>query len=59
MRRHGVGTLSGGWRSGWRSSAQIAREPDLLLMDEPTNHLDLEGILWLEDLIDAERSSRR
>ena len=27
------------------------REPDLLLMDEPTNHLDLEGVLWLEELL--------
>ena len=27
------------------------REPDLLLLDEPTNHLDLEGIIWLEELL--------
>jgi ATP-binding cassette subfamily F protein uup len=32
---------------------QLAREPDLLLLDEPTNHLDLEGILWLEYLIES------
>ena len=29
-------------------------EPDVLLMDEPTNHLDVEGILWLERLLQAE-----
>jgi len=47
-----VGTLSGGWRKRLAIVRQLAREPDLLLMDEPTNHLDIEGILWLEDLID-------
>jgi ABC transport system ATP-binding/permease protein len=29
----------------------LVRRPDLLLLDEPTNHLDLEGILWLEELL--------
>jgi ATP-binding cassette subfamily F protein uup len=48
-----VETLSGGWRKRLAIVRQIAREPDLLLMDEPTNHLDVEGILWLEDLIDS------
>ena len=50
-----VETLSGGWRKRLAIVRQIAREPDLLLMDEPTNHLDVEGILWLEDLIDEGR----
>lgn len=45
-------TLSGGWKKRLAIVRQLAREPDLMLMDEPTNHLDLEGILWLEDLID-------
>jgi ATP-binding cassette subfamily F protein uup len=48
-----VETLSGGWRKRLAIVRQLAREPDLMLMDEPTNHLDLDGILWLEDLIDA------
>lgn len=48
-----VGTLSGGWSKRLAIVREIAREPDLLLMDEPTNHLDVEGILWLEDLLDA------
>ncbi len=47
-----VSTLSGGWAKRLAIVREIAREPDLLLMDEPTNHLDVEGILWLEDLID-------
>lgn len=48
-------TLSGGWRKRLAIVRQLAREPDLMLMDEPTNHLDLEGIEWLEDIIDQAR----
>ena len=31
----------------------LAAKPDVLLLDEPTNHLDVEGILWLEKLIES------
>jgi ABC transport system ATP-binding/permease protein len=48
-----AGTLSGGWRKRLAIAAALAEQPDILLLDEPTNHLDVEGILWLEKLVQS------
>jgi ABC transport system ATP-binding/permease protein len=44
--------LSGGWRKRLAVVEGQVQEPDILLLDEPTNHLDLEGIKWLERLLE-------
>jgi ATP-binding cassette subfamily F protein uup len=44
--------LSGGWQKRLAIVEALVQSPDVLLLDEPTNHLDLEGIEWLETLLD-------
>ena len=46
-------TLSGGWRKRLAITEALVTGPDVLLLDEPTNHLDLEGIEWLEGLLQS------
>ena len=46
---------------GWKLRVLLAQalfsDPDVLLLDEPTNNLDINTIRWLENFLDASKST--
>jgi ATPase subunit of ABC transporter with duplicated ATPase domains len=46
---------------GWKLRVLLAQalfaDPDILLLDEPTNNLDINTIRWLEEVLNARRST--
>src|SRR5262249_12866361 len=52
-----VASLSGGWRKRLAPAREGARGPGALLPAEPTTHPDVEGILWLEELLEREATA--
>jgi len=52
-----VKTLSGGERRRVALCKLLLSKPDMLLLDEPTNHLDINTIRWLEDVLNARKST--
>lgn len=52
-----ISSLSGGWKKRLSIACSLIGDPDLVFFDEPTNHLDLDGVLWLQDLMNTARFS--
>ena len=52
-----ISSLSGGWKKRLSIACSLIGDPDIVFFDEPTNHLDLDGVLWLQGLMNTAKFS--
>jgi ATPase subunit of ABC transporter with duplicated ATPase domains len=49
--------VSPGWKLRVLLAQALFSDPDILLLDEPTNNLDIGTIRWLEEILNARKST--
>jgi ATPase subunit of ABC transporter with duplicated ATPase domains len=55
---HGpMSAVAPGWKLRVLLAQALFSDPDVLLLDEPTNNLDINTIRWLEEFLDASKST--
>ena len=55
---HGLmSAVAPGWKLRVLLAQALFSDPDVLLLDEPTNNLDINTIRWLENFLDASKST--
>jgi ATPase subunit of ABC transporter with duplicated ATPase domains len=55
---HGLmAEIAPGWKLRVLLAQALFSDPDVLLLDEPTNNLDINTIRWLENFLDASKST--
>lgn len=55
---HGpMSAIAPGWKLRVLLAQALFSDPDILLLDEPTNNLDINTIRWLEEYLEASKST--
>ncbi len=52
-----MSSVAPGWKLRVLLAQALFSDPDVLLLDEPTNNLDINAIRWLEEFLDASKST--
>ena len=52
-----MSSVAPGWKLRVLLAQALFADPDLLLLDEPTNNLDINTIRWLENILNARKST--